>query len=835
VTVGAAGSTIQYNAVYVGGNFTNSGFASKYQLAAMQFQLGVDGADSTTAERGKTTFNAPYSNWTPFINPGPPVRALALSSDGNTLYAGGDFTTANPTGQTTPRNRVMAVAAIPSGAASNASCPTTGVNSCPATVNATWNPNPDGTQIKSLAVSGSGAGESVLIGGDFTTIGDVVPSSHNELAAVAGVASAFPGKTPGMALDWDPKLAGGPVNVLAVDTDNVFAGGAFNSAGATPRQNIAALDGNGALVSGWDAAPDKAVQAIATDGNKVYIGGDFTEVGAEDRFYLAALGASDGALDTNWHPAAHSQCTPTPPATNCTLPGSGGSCSITAPATSCEVPTNVMALALTPQAVYVGGAFTQIDKNGGPCPPVDPETSCGTARKRLAALNPAGAANPGQPIASWTPDAMSSTSSSSNVRAIDPVCGSVFIGGAFDRIGEPATAGGAQPTSQNLAAVRPVGALDDDGHEVGGTLSWGNAEADSAVFALAHARNGSVIYAGGNFSGIGVRDGTGQGHAVRSKLAALNTFDGTATGWNPSPDGTVRAIGVSADNQAVYAGGSFATMGGVARSRLAAVQADEVGDGTGDIITSWAPEPNGSVLALNVTPAAQGGDQLFAGGAFDEMATGAQSGFTSFKSPGATDGSSSLTCTAVAIGPPQIANPTVITSPTQALRFELSRPARVSIAVNRLVNGYRLRPDIDLEQLVCSAASKKGAYRSLEIELAKKLNKLEKAVRRRLKKRDAARARNATPVQRAALKRTFKRRALKETLAAQKAMIKKTAKKRRCTSVPLGAVSKGDGSTGTNTVSLAPLGGLPAGDYRATITAVDTRGRSTSLVFSFKL
>jgi hypothetical protein len=77
------------------------------------------------------------------------------------------------------------------------------------------------------------------------------------------------------------------------------------------------------------------------------------------------------------------------------------------------------------------------------------------------------------------------------------------------------------------------------------------------VSALA-ASNGTM-YAGGYFTSIG-----GQ---ARSRIAALDTTTGLATAWNPSANGSVSALAVS--NGAVYAGGAFTIIQGLPQTYIA--------------------------------------------------------------------------------------------------------------------------------------------------------------------------------------------------------------------------------------------------------------------------
>jgi len=105
--------------------------------------------------------------------------------------------------------------------------------------------------------------------------------------------------------------------------------------------------------------------------------------------------------------------------------------------------------------------------------------------------------------------------------------------------------------------------------------------------------SGGTVYAGGSFAIIG-----GQ---VRNNIAALDSATGAATAWNPNANSHVRALALSGGT--VYAGGQFTSIGGQARNNIAAIDA-----ATG-AATAWDPNANNSVAALEVsgtwsTPAA---------------------------------------------------------------------------------------------------------------------------------------------------------------------------------------------------------------------------------------
>jgi len=81
--------------------------------------------------------------------------------------------------------------------------------------------------------------------------------------------------------------------------------------------------------------------------------------------------------------------------------------------------------------------------------------------------------------------------------------------------------------------------------------------ASSSVSALAV--SDGTVYVGGPFTSIG-----GQ---ARSRIAALDTATGSATAWNPDASDDVLALAVSGST--VYAGGSFTTIAGLPRRGLA--------------------------------------------------------------------------------------------------------------------------------------------------------------------------------------------------------------------------------------------------------------------------
>lgn len=124
---------------------------------------------------------------------------------------------------------------------------------------------------------------------------------------------------------------------------------------------------------------------------------------------------------------------------------------------------------------------------------------------------------------------------------------------------------------------------------------------NGAVNALAYA-NG-IIYAGGAFT-------TAEGGTVsRNRLAAAieGSTGSVVTTWNPSASDTVNALAISSST--IFAGGSFTSVGGQVRGRLA-----ELYTSNGQA-TAWNPNPNGTTVRSLV----MGSSKLDAGGDFTKM------------------------------------------------------------------------------------------------------------------------------------------------------------------------------------------------------------------------
>ena len=87
---------------------------------------------------------------------------------------------------------------------------------------------------------------------------------------------------------------------------------------------------------------------------------------------------------------------------------------------------------------------------------------------------------------------------------------------------------------------------------------------------------------------------------------AVDASTGQLTSWDPNANDAVQALAVSSDGTRVYAGGSFTSVGGAARNRLAAIDA-----ASGAVDPTFTPRANDAVRAIAVL-----GNRVYVGGRF---------------------------------------------------------------------------------------------------------------------------------------------------------------------------------------------------------------------------
>jgi PKD repeat protein len=125
---------------------------------------------------------------------------------------------------------------------------------------------------------------------------------------------------------------------------------------------------------------------------------------------------------------------------------------------------------------------------------------------------------------------------------------------------------------------------------------------NAAVRVVAASPDGKTVYIGGTFTSIN--------GSSRFRIAAFSTATGALiTTFKPILGTQVNAI--VATNTTVYVGGNFTSAAGVTRNRLAAFSA-----ATGALL-GWNPNADGNVNAMVMTP---DGSRLIVGGAFQNVA-----------------------------------------------------------------------------------------------------------------------------------------------------------------------------------------------------------------------
>ena len=195
---------------------------------------------------------------------------------------------------------------------------------------------------------------------------------------------------------------------------------------------------------------------------------------------------------------------------------------------------------------YIGGTFTSVR---------------GQSRSNLAHLDAAGN------LTGWNPGTNHNVSS----LACDPSTGIVYVGGDFTVVGGQ--------SRSNLAAV--------DGNGV--VTSW-NVGSIGAVDAV-------VLYEGTLYVGGDFASAAGQ---TRNHAAAFDAATAALLPWNPDVSGGVLALAPVLtigfpSTLAIYIGGAFTTVGGIARSNLASV------DGATGALKTWNPGANSTVAAIAIT------------------------------------------------------------------------------------------------------------------------------------------------------------------------------------------------------------------------------------------
>jgi hypothetical protein len=201
----------------------------------------------------------------------------------------------------------------------------------------------------------------------------------------------------------------------------------------------------------------------------------------------------------------------------------------------------------------------------------------------------------GQPAWAATSDAPTPTwQTNGRVLAVAYSGTTVYLAGTFTSVRPPGSRPGVGEVARSRAAAIDAA--------TGQLLAW-NPNANGEVRALAVA--GQRVYLGGSFSRVG-----GQ---TRSRLAAVDATSGALTGWNRQVSAKVNAL--ATDGSTVWLGGSFTSVGGSSRLRLAAVSA------TTAAVTAFRADVDGEAEGSGpyVNALALRGSELYVAGAFSSI------------------------------------------------------------------------------------------------------------------------------------------------------------------------------------------------------------------------
>ncbi|WP_082748284.1 delta-60 repeat domain-containing protein [Nocardioides jensenii] len=201
----------------------------------------------------------------------------AIAQVGDLTIVGGEFTTVGGR----PRSNVAAIRAD-------------------GTVDPNFNPSVNGPVH---AVAGSEDGATVYLGGTFTAVGGQTRANLAAVDADAGVALAnWQADTTGVTPD---------VTALATHGDRLYVGGRFGFIDGRARPRLAALDQLGDVVTSFIPRPNGGVRAVqvSPDGATVYVGGGFSGIGGQVRPWgIAGVSSVDGAA-TSFNPGVGSDIT----------------------------------------------------------------------------------------------------------------------------------------------------------------------------------------------------------------------------------------------------------------------------------------------------------------------------------------------------------------------------------------------------------------------------------------------------------------------------------------------------------------------------------------------
>jgi hypothetical protein len=508
-----------------------------------------------------------------------------------------------------------------------------------------WNPSAEvaGGQVRTVISDGAGGS---YIGGDFTHVGGAERRGLARILSTGALDTNFradienTGATPAsvrallLQTDWNGQTwlyVGGAFTKIGVrNATNIGAVDPVTGATSTSFNPIASSDANGAPAGGTvhSLAGLNVELMVDRDGSQctdatcpapaerramsvIFVGGEFSHLGSgfATKSASAKLGAVWGVGSTRTNTTAAPGAQPAIASagelvtTNGTATWSGASSLVRA----ITVPQPLRATGPDPAdtltvPVYVGGdnLFTGL--------------KFALTQRHATAANVSRTAA-GAAYSSWTPWTACATCS---VRDLELADGNLYVGGEFTSIGQPAK------TVSRMAALAPVADPTTNGNAAA-AREWAPV-ADGMVRSLSV--SGDNVHVAGDFatltSGPAV-SAMPQGRSGLGSIAKVGAANaGTVSDWQPNPTGgrvepttatsggIANAIATGAAGEAVFAGGSFTSVGAASRSRLAAF------DSSGQL-TGWDPSVGCAAESCEVRTLDVAGGRVFAGGDFDSV------------------------------------------------------------------------------------------------------------------------------------------------------------------------------------------------------------------------
>jgi hypothetical protein len=512
--------------------------------------------------------------------------------------------------------------------------------------------------------AGTPSTNGTYIGGDFDTVGPRVGGG--------GAVPAAPTAPTPLTASLAGLVSGGTVNAVAPDTaGGYFLGGSFTGAVGLACKAIAHIKFDGTLdnsycrsgLTGEVRALDYLKRSVKLpDGTSnvdiLAVGGAFADGAVQNLMFLDPTGLPsapgdqlDGAVNAIVDDSTVAATTTS--AVNFFVGGAFTHLGTTSAPRLATVTLAQAQTANTPLALSASNNPGGVDCGGATCsnPEVKalawnvatvlfpelivggtfdtvylPGSTTGVARSNAAAFALGTVPNINPVIGGWNPGP------NGPVTAISYplLTNQVYLAGSFTALTNPATTGLKGLVEYGIATTTVSGVRTNKDNGAGTAVTsspntqWKPQVDNGQVLSILVADSG--VYLGGSFTSIG---GT-----VRHRLAHITAASATApsvNNWDPNAGQTVRSLArfaPSPGTPSIYVGGDYQVLGGTTRNHIAELKQD----GT---FTTWAPSgTDGAVRAL-----ATAGGVLYAGGDF------ANSGATARKSLAAFDTSTAALTT----------------------------------------------------------------------------------------------------------------------------------------------------------------------------------------------